>query len=166
MNKKMHGPACKISQKYHHCNLWRKSEATGSHRCGILPKNCHLASSLLDTQTSPFRRVESQLIPPGRESQFIPPGQEFRPADATFIRMSYCRHSTRPTFHLLRVFHIRRLPPDGREVRFNFPRQTCLDPLVALTRRISAADNSASPDSLARQILAIRRIHFRPQLKR
>ena len=41
--------------------------------------------------------------------------------------------------------------------------QTCPDPLIALTRRASAADNSDSPDSLAPQTLAIRRIHFRPQ---
>ena len=49
--------------------------------------------------------------------------------------------------------------------RFNFPRQTCPDPLMTLTQRASAADNSDSPDSLARQTLAIRRIHFCPQSK-
>nr|CAN64928.1 hypothetical protein VITISV_003829 [Vitis vinifera] len=89
----------------------------------------------------------------------------------------------RPTFHLLRIshirnsvrsnmsgssdriFHIRRLTPDGRGGRFNFPSQTYPDPLIALTRRASAANNSDSPDSLARQTLVIRRIHFRPQSK-
>ncbi|WJZ94860.1 hypothetical protein VitviT2T_013685 [Vitis vinifera] len=68
-------------------------------------------------------------------------------------------------FHLLRIFHIRRLTPDGRGGRFNFPRQTCPDPLIALTRKASAIDNSDSSDSLARQTLAIRQIHFRPQSK-
>nr|CAN80798.1 hypothetical protein VITISV_019808 [Vitis vinifera] len=47
-----------------------------------------------------------------------------------------------PTFHLLRIFHIRRLTPDGIGGRFNFPGQTCPDPQIALTRRASAADNS------------------------
>nr|CAN78547.1 hypothetical protein VITISV_000122 [Vitis vinifera] len=69
----------------------------------------------------------------------------------------------RPTFHLLWIFHIWRLTPNGRRGRFNFLGQTCPDPLIALTRRASAADNSNSPDSLARQTLAIHRIHFRPQ---
>ena len=81
------------------------------------------------------------------------------------LRISHIRSSVQPTFHLLRIFHIRRLTPDGREGRFNFPGQTCPDPLIALTRRASVADNSDSPDSLAPQTLAIRRIHFRPQSK-
>ena len=42
----------------------------------------------------------------------------------------------RPTFHLLRIFYIRRLTSDGRGGRFNFPNQTCPDPLIALTRRV------------------------------
>ena len=49
-----------------------------------------------------------------------------------------------------RIFHIRRLTPDGRGGRFNFPGQTYLDPLIALTRRASVTDNSDSSDSLAR----------------
>ena len=36
-----------------------------------------------------------------------------------------------------RIFHIRRLTLDGRGGRFNFPGQTCSDPLIALTRRVS-----------------------------
>nr|CAN71975.1 hypothetical protein VITISV_042684 [Vitis vinifera] len=52
---------------------------------------------------------------------------------------------------------------DGRGGRFNFSGKTCPDPLIALTRRASAAANSDFPDSLARQTLAIFRIHFRPQ---
>nr|CAN60288.1 hypothetical protein VITISV_011783 [Vitis vinifera] len=79
------------------------------------------------------------------------------------LRISHIRNSVWPTFHLLLIFHSRHLPPDGRGGRFNFPGQTCLDPLVALTGRTFAADNSDSLDSLARQTLAIRRIHFRLQ---
>ena len=41
-----------------------------------------------------------------------------------------CRHS-------IRIFRIRRLMPDGRRGRFNFPGQTYPDPLIALTRRVS-----------------------------
>ena len=41
-----------------------------------------------------------------------------------------CRHS-------IRIFHIRRLTPDGRGGRFNFPGQTYPDPLIALTWRVS-----------------------------
>ena len=41
-----------------------------------------------------------------------------------------CRHS-------IRIFHIRHLTPDGRGGRFNFPSQTYLNPLTALTRRVS-----------------------------
>ena len=105
------------------------------------------------------------------------------PCDARHSSFHPRKNSVRPTFHLLqishirnyvrsdmsgssdRIFHIRSLTPDGRGGRFNFPSQTCPDPLIALTRRASVADNSDSPDSLARQTLAIRRIHFRPQSK-
>ena len=80
-------------------------------------------------------------------------------------RISHIRNSVRPTFHLLRISHNWRLTPDGRGGRFNFPGQTCPDPSVTLIRRISVANDSDSPNSLARQILAIRRIHFRPQSK-
>ena len=87
----------------------------------------------------------------------------FCPADIPLIRVSHSRNYIRPTFHLLRIFHIRRLPLDGRGGQLNFPGQTCPDPSVTLIRITSVADNSDSPDSLARQILAIRRIHFCPQ---
>ena len=82
-----------------------------------------------------------------------------------FLRISHNRNSVRLTFYLLRIFHIRRFPPDGRGGRFNFPKQTCLDPSATLIRRTSVAGDSNSLDSLARQILAIRWIHFRPQSK-
>ena len=102
--------------------------------------------------------------PPGdaRHSSFHPGKNSVWP---TFhlLRISHIRNSVRSTFHFLRIFHIRRLTPDGRGGRFNFPGQTCPDPLIALTRRASAADNSDSLDSFARQTLTIRRIHFRLQ---
>ena len=79
--------------------------------------------------------------------------------------ISYIRNSVRPTFHIFWISHIRRLTPDGRRGRFNFPGQTCPDPLIALTRKASTTNNLDSPDNLARRILAIRRIHFRPQSK-
>ena len=102
--------------------------------------------------------------PDGDSHSFHLDGNSVRP---TFhlLRIFHIRNSVRTTFHLLWIFHSRRLSPNGRGGRFNFPGQTCPDPLVALTRRTSAADNSDSLDSLARQTLAIRRIHFRPQSK-
>ena len=39
---------------------------------------------------------------------------------AILLGRSHNRHSIRPTFHLLWIFHTRRLPPDGRGGRFNF----------------------------------------------
>ena len=39
--------------------------------------------------------------------------------------------------HLLRIFCIRRMMPDGRGGRFNFPGQTHPDPLIVLIRRVS-----------------------------
>ena len=70
------------------------------------------------------------------------------PCDARHSSFHPRKNSVRPTFHLLqishirnyvrsdmsgssdRIFHIRRLTPDGRGGRFNFPGQTCLDPLI------------------------------------
>nr|CAN70837.1 hypothetical protein VITISV_008163 [Vitis vinifera] len=80
------------------------------------------------------------------------------------IRMELLQIATRDIAHSTsdRIFHIRCLTPDGRRGRFNFPDQTCSDLLIALTRRASAAANSDFRDSLARQTLAICRIHFRP----
>nr|CAN68647.1 hypothetical protein VITISV_002820 [Vitis vinifera] len=96
-----------------------------------------------------------------RHSSFHPGKNYVRP---TFhlLRISHIRNFIRLTFHLLWIFHIRCLTPDGRGGRFNFPGQTCSDPLIELTRRASAADNSDSPDSLARHTLAIHWIHFCP----
>ena len=134
--------------------------------CGILPKKCHVAPSPLDTQTTPLRHMAS-LIPFGRKiiahSTRMSHSRNFVRPTSHFLRISHSRNSVRLTFYLLRIFHIRRFPPDGRGGRFNFPRQTCLDPSATLIRRTSVAGDSDSLDSLARQILAIRRIHFRPQ---
>ena len=99
-----------------------------------------------------------------RHSSFHP-GKNYVQSTFHLLWISHIRNSVRPTFHLLRIFHIQRLTPDGRGGRFNFPGQTCPDPLIVLTWRASAANNSYSPDSLARQTLAIRRIYFRPQSK-
>ena len=82
------------------------------------------------------------FIPPGRKISLIPPGREFCMADVP--PSSDISHPEPPV--------------DGRGGRFNFPGQTCPNPLVTLTR-------TAYPNSLARQTLAIRRIHFRPQSK-
>ena len=103
------------------------------------------------------------------------------PCDARHSSFHPRKNSVRPTFHFLqishirnyvrsdmsessdRIFHIRHLTPDGKRGHFNFPDQTCPDPLIGLTRRASTADNSNSLDSLARQTLTIHRFHFRPQ---
>ena len=67
------------------------------------------------------------------------------PCDA---RISHSRNSVRSNMSGSsdRIFHIRRLTSDGRGGRFNFPGQTCLDPLIVLTWRASTADNSDYPD--------------------
>ena len=124
-------------------------------------------------------RTEFSLIPLGRNSRSFHPDRNSVWPMFHFLRISHSRNfvrptfhllrishiRTRPTFHLFRIFHSRRLPLDGRGGRFNFPGQTCPDPLVVLIRRTSVTNDSNSPDSLACQILAIRRIHFRPQSK-
>ena len=90
-----------------------------SPTCGILPKNCRVAPS-------PLRHVAS-LIPPGHLTSGI-----LLRRHSTWI--SHIRNSVRPTFHILRIFRSRRLSPSERGERFNFPGQTCPDPLVTLTR--------------------------------
>ena len=77
----------------------------------------------------------------------IPPSldishSKFCPSTFHLIRKSHIQNSVRPTFHFLWIFHIRHLMPDGIGGRFNFPGQTCSDPPMALTRRVSAVDNS------------------------
>ena len=99
----------------------------------------------------------------------IPPGEDFCPAgvppspDVSHPN-SVCRHPTFSGCLTSGILSARHSTFSGCLTwQFNFFGQTCPDPLIALTRRASVADNSDSPDSLARQTLAIRRIHFRPQ---
>ena len=83
---------------------------------GILPKKMPRGSPSCDAWHSSFHSGENPVRP-------------------TFhlLRMSHIRNSVRPTFHLIRIFHI--WPDAGWERgRFNFPSQTCPDPLMALTR--------------------------------
>ena len=87
--------------------------------CGILPKKCHVAPSPLDTQTTPLATrdiVHSTRVGilSGRLSTIS--------GYLTVVILSG------PAFHHLRIYHIRRLSPDGRGGRFNFPGQTCPDP--------------------------------------
>ena len=142
--------------------------------CGILSKNCRVAPSPLATQTTPLHpdgiiahstlmsHIRNSVRPTFYLIRMSHSRNSVRPT-SHFLRISHSRNSIRSTFRLLRIFHIRRLSPDRRGGRFSFPGQTCPDPLVAPTRRTSATDNSDSPDSLARQICAIHRIHFRSQ---
>ena len=85
------------------------------------------------------------------------------PDPATFHLLWISHIRVRSTFHYLRVLCNQCLLLDGRGRRFNFTRRTCLNPSVTLSRRTSVASDSDSPDNLAHQIFAIRRIHFRPQ---
>ena len=57
------------------------------------------------------------------------PRKNFVQPTSNLLQISHTRNSVRPTFNLLRISHIRRLTPNGRGGRFNFPGQTCLDPL-------------------------------------
>ena len=155
--------------------------------CGILPKNCHVAPfplrhvvSLIPpgrgilthyTRTSHIRirptfyllRISHiRIWPTFYLIRMSHSRNSVRPI-SHFLRISHSCNSIRSTFHLLRIFHIRCLPPDGRGGRLNFPGQTCLDPSVTPIRITFVANDSDSPDSLARQILSIRQIHFRSQ---
>ena len=58
--------------------------------------------------------------PDGDSHLFHLDGNSVRP---TFhlLRISHIRNSVRTTFHLLRIFHSQRLSPDGRGGWFNFP---------------------------------------------
>ena len=136
----------------------RKKSQRKTSSCHISRKrqDCTTMCYLIQTVGSSLKSV--MWLP-------LPWTRRHPPCDAWHSSFHPGRNFVRPTFHLLRIFHSRRLSPDGRGGRFNFPGQTCSDPLVALTRRTSAADNSDSSDSLARQTLAIRRIHFRLQSK-
>ena len=62
------------------------------------------------------------------------------------VRISHSRNSVLSDMSgsCDRIFHIRRLTPNGRAGRFNFPGQTCLDPLIAFTRRVFLSVYSAA----------------------
>ena len=115
---------------------------------GSLPNLPRGSLSANYADSSPTDTWHCSFHPDGNSHSFHP--------DGNFVR---------PTFHHLLVLHSRRLSLDGRGGRFNFPGQTCPDPPVTLIRRTSAANDSDSPDSLARQTLTTRRIHFCPQSK-
>ena len=124
-----------------------------SPACGILPKKCHVALSPLHTQTVPLatRSITHSTwvrIMSGRRPTF---------SGCLTSGILSDRHST------LSGYFTSGLTPDGRGGRFNFPGQTCPDPLIALTWRASVVAKSDSPDSLARQTLTICRIHFHPR---
>ena len=90
------------------------------HPDGIIAHSIRVA--ILSSQRLPYPDVsQPQFYPADIPLSPDVSQPQFRPVDATFLRMSHSRNSIRPTFHLLRVFHIRRLPPDGRGGRFNFP---------------------------------------------
>ena len=129
------------------------------------PTKCRVAPSPLDTQTAPCDTWHRSFHPDGNSPSFYPDISHpkfcpptFHPsgyltsgilsADIPSTRISHIRNPVRPTFHLLRISHTRRLSPDGRGRRFNFPGQTCPDPSVTLIRRTSVANDSHSPDSL------------------
>ena len=133
--------------------------------CGILPKKCHVAPSPLATQMAPFatrdiaHSTRTEIIAHSTRMSHIrnyarPTFYLIRMSHSRnsvrpmshFIRISHNRNSVQPTSHLLRILRIRHLSPDGRGQRFNFPGQTCSGLPVTLTRKISAVDNSASPD--------------------
>ena len=67
-------------------------------------------------------------------------------------RTSHIRNSVRPTFHILRIFRSRRLSPSERGERFNFPGQTCPDPLVTLTRTAWLVKHSRFAGSISATI--------------
>ena len=84
--------------------------------CGILPKNCCVVPSPLDTQTALcdtwHRSFHLDISHPEFFSADIPPkyltsGILLR-QHSTWI--SHIRNSIRPTFHLLWIFRSRRLP--------------------------------------------------------
>ena len=85
-------------------------------------------------------RIGERVACPLGESGWVltPCTRKRSPLRRSIFSGYHIRNSVRLTFlfHLLRIFHVRRLTPDGRGGRFNFPGQTYLDPLIALTRRV------------------------------
>ncbi|RVX03782.1 Pol polyprotein [Vitis vinifera] len=96
--------------------------------CSVaIPPGCLTSGILLRRHSTRMSHIRNSAPPPFHPdvshpefcSAAIPPG---------------CLTSST---HLLRIFRIRCLTPDGRGERFNFPGQTYPDPLIALIRRVS-----------------------------
>ena len=127
--------------------------------CGILPKKCHVAPSPLDTLTTP--RATRGIAHYTRTGDIPPSPGIIQPAPSAGWERRGIQLPQTDMFGSSGNTY----PENIRSRRFNFPGQTCPNHSVTLTRRTSAADDSASPGSLIRQKLVIRRIHFRPQSK-
>ena len=132
-----------FSQEIGEIIIWRKNAFCGDICVGILPKNCRVAPSPLDTQTAPCDAWHSSLHLDVSHSEFYPANvlpypdvsqPQFYPANV----LPYPDVS-QPQFYPANIPP----SPDGRGGRFNFPRQTRPDPLVTLTW-------TAYSDSLAR----------------
>ena len=177
--------------KYIKYNSWQSKGI--QHRA--LTKTQFIAHELVPLLTrgiAHFTWTEILTHPPGQKFSLIPLGRKFYTADDSpspdtsqlvpvikwerTIQFSLSKHvqilrqhlsgeHPQPTIQILRILHSRRLSPNERGGRFNFPGQTCPNPPATLIQRTSAANDSDSPDSLARQTLTTRRIHFRPQSK-
>ena len=130
--------------------------------CGILPKNCRVVPSPLDTQAAPCDMWHRSFHLGISHSEFysadIPSGQKFSliPLGCLTAAIIFGRRSTSSRYlisgsgrHLLRIFHIRRLPSDGRGGRFNFHGQTCSDTLVTLTRTAWLIRHSRFAESIS-----------------
>ena len=132
------------------------------HECGILPKNCRVAPPPLDMQTAPCDTWHRSFHPDISHPEFfpadIPPGYL---TSGILLR----RHSTFSGYLTSGILSGRCFTFSRYLTSVILSGQTCPNPLIALTWRASTADNLDSPDSLAHQTLAIRRIHFRPQSK-
>ncbi|RVW62068.1 Retrovirus-related Pol polyprotein from transposon 17.6 [Vitis vinifera] len=68
------------------------------------------------------------------------------------------------------IFHIRRLTPDGRGGRFNFPCQTCPDPLIALpeeffSHQTNSEDFSLEDERLGSSSLGVKKAGLRRESK-
>ena len=129
-----------MKEKFCKGNIFIPHFLTGPDRrykmghCGILPKNCHVVPSPLDTQTTPCDTWHSSLHLDVSHPEFYLANvlpypdvsqTQFYPANV----LPYPDVS-QPQFYLADV----PLSPDGRGGRFNFPGQTHPDPLVTLTR--------------------------------
>ena len=113
--------------------------------CGIFPKNCHVALSLLAVQTTSLATCGiAHSTRTGNSHSFHPDISHPDPANVLLSP-----DISQPQFYPTDVppspdIHIRRLTPDGRGGRFNFPGQTCPDPSITVIRIASVANDSHS----------------------